>query len=199
MFTGIIELLGKVEFLKGTAQQKELSLTPLQKISCVLGESIAVNGVCLTVKKFSPQNIFFDLGLETLKKTTLGNLKKNNLVHLERALAIGDRLSGHFVLGHIDSTATIIKKIKKANGLQLEISFPQELKNYFVPQGSVAIDGVSLTISKLYKNSFEVFLIPYTLEKTNFINLKVRDKVNLEVDYLGKYVVQILKNFKGIK
>lgn len=199
MFTGIIELFGKVNYLKGTALQKELCLIPSQKINCVLGESIAVNGVCLTVKNFTQQNIFFDLGLETLKKTTLGNLKKNEVVHLERALAVGERLSGHFVLGHIDVTGTAIKKIKKANGLQLEISFPAELKKYFVPQGSIAVNGVSLTISKLYNNSFEVFLIPYTIEKTNFINLKIRDKVNLEVDYLGKYIVQFLENLKGIK
>lgn len=189
MFTGIIEQVGKIKKVEKRSHifcliiESEVVFKEIK-----LGESLSVNGCCLTVTKIEGKNIHFDLSLETAKKTNLVNLKINEMVNLERALRVTDRLSGHFVSGHIDGLGEIKSKIAKGGDLSFKVVIPQELKGYIVPKGSIAVEGISLTINEVADNSFTVQVIPHTLSNTNLSYKKIGDKINIEVDMLGKYV-----------
>ncbi|HEY2588444.1 MAG TPA: riboflavin synthase [Tepidisphaeraceae bacterium] len=193
MFTGIIEKTARVigvatgpAFLRLTIVN---SWTDVQD-----GESIAINGVCLTVAEQGPGEIMFDVVKETLARTNLGMLSEGDAVHVERSLRVGDRLSGHFVQGHIDGPATLVDQGCDAKDeWRLTLECPQELAKYLVPKGSVALDGVSLTIAAVHGNRFEVALIPTTLQITALGRREVGWPFNLEADVLTKTVVAVLE------
>ncbi|QUC64748.1 riboflavin synthase [Nitrosopumilus sp. K4] len=194
MFTGIVEGIGKVEKIsKATKNRSAIQMTVnLGKHSkgLKIGQSVALNGVCLTVTKLSKPNCIFEMIEETTKKTDLGNLKPGGIVNIERSLKAGDRLEGHFVLGHVDGVGTIKKIQKKPKEVQVWFEVPKNLAKYVVKKGSIAIDGISLTVVDVKKNLASVCLIPHTIDVTNFQTKKVGDKINIETDILGKYILK---------
>ena len=199
MFTGIVEGLGKVKRLtiKGADAILEAeALIDLNDVS--IGDSIAVNGACLTVTARN-QNIFnADVSAETLGKTTLKLLQAGAKVNLEKSLRVGGFIGGHFVLGHVDATGRILSQTQKSGSLILAVEIDDILSRYIVEKGSVAIDGVSLTVNKLEKGRFYVNIIPHTAENTTLVAKKVGDLVNIETDVLGKYVEKLLHSPRGI-
>ncbi len=199
MFTGIIEDKGKVLRAEYRGRGKRLSLGFSSQLTDVqLGDSININGVCLTVADKREEALIFDLSEETIKKSDLGELKEGDRVNFERALRLTDRLGGHIVTGHIDGVGTIVEKRKEGDFLNLKIRIPRSVMRYVAPKGSIAIDGVSLTVNELKEEEIRITLIPFTLEKTNLTDKKAGDHVNVESDILGKYVGQLL-NQKGEK
>ena len=194
MFTGLVESLGKVTELKNVGSGSDLriedaSIAP----QLTIGESVAINGVCLTVIGFDSNSFQFQAGPETLKRTNLGQLKEGDKVNLERSLRFGDRLGGHLVQGHIDGIATISKH--EHSGEWLTVWFrclPSSLALQMVSKGSVAVDGVSLTVVDVTEDSFSVALIPHTLAVTTLGIKKPGETVNIETDILGKYVERML-------
>jgi riboflavin synthase len=195
LFTGIVEELG---IILGRHHYKN-SIALLLKGNKVMddlqeGDSIAVNGVCLTVARRSAVDFYADVMPETLRKTNLAELKAGEKVNLERALPVGGRLGGHFVSGHIDGIGTITEEKKEGNALIKRIEAGSWITRYLVEKGSVAVDGVSLTVVDVGENSFSVSLIPHTAKHTTLGYKKNGDKVNLEADILGKYVEKILSN-----
>ncbi len=193
MFTGIIQEIGSIIRIKKSSQSCELRIRAKDIESSNMGDSIAVNGVCLTITKKEEKNFSADVVNETLQRTNLGLLRVGNKVNIEKPLRVGDQLSGHFVLGHIDNTGTIISAVSSFRGI-LEVETKDEIMNYVVEKGSIAVDGVSLTVAEVYKRSFKVALIPHTISATTLDNKKRGDVVNLEADILGKHVVKILKD-----
>ena len=194
MFTGIVEGIGKVERIsKNTKNRSAIQLTVnLGKYAkgLKIGQSVALNGVCLTATKLSKSNCIFEMIEETTKKTDLGNLKPGSIVNIERSLKAGERLEGHFVLGHVDGVG-IIKKIQnKSKEVQIWFEIPKILSKYVVKKGSIAVDGISLTVVDVKKNLASVCLIPHTIEVTNFRTKNVGDKLNIETDILGKYILK---------
>lgn len=193
MFTGIVEELGEI---LGRQHYKESIALLIRGIKIMEdikeGDSIAVNGVCLTVAKISPAAFYADVMPETLRKTNLHELKAGEKVNLERALPVGGRLGGHFVSGHIDGTGIIISEKREGNAQIKLISAGNRVTRYVVEKGSVAVDGVSLTVVHVDKDSFSVSLIPHTAKLTTLGYKKPGDKVNLEADMLGKYVEKLL-------
>jgi riboflavin synthase len=194
MFTGIVEGIGKVERIsKNTKNRSAIQLTVnLGKYAkgLKIGQSVALNGVCLTATKLSKSNCIFEMIEETTRKTDLGNLKPGDIVNIERSLKAGDRLEGHFVLGHIDGVG-IIKKIQnKPKEVQVWFEVPKKLSKYVVKKGSIAVDGISLTVVDVKNNLASVCLIPHTMEITNFKTKNVGDKLNIETDILGKYILK---------
>ncbi len=157
-----------------------------------LGESIALNGVCLTVVETAEGFFSVEAGAETLARTTVGRWAVGERVHLERALALGDRLGGHLVLGHVDGVGRVKESRAEQGGWLLEIEAPPEVEPFLLPKGSVAVDGVSLTVNRVEGDRFSLFLIPETLKRTTLPQLKVGAEVNLEADILGKYVARLL-------
>ena len=155
-----------------------------------IGQSVALNGVCLTATKLTKSKCIFEMIEETTKKTDLGNLKVGGIVNIERSLKAGDRLEGHFVLGHVDGVAIIKKIIKKPKEVQVYFEVPKNLAKYVVKKGSIAVDGISLTVVDIKKTLASVSLIPHTIEITNFHTKKIGDKVNIETDILGKYILK---------
>ena len=198
MFTGIVEERGVVrrfERRTGTARL-EVDATLVMEGS-ELGASVAVNGVCLTVVERRPGGIAFDVGPETLTATALGDLQAGDGVNLERPLRFGGALGGHLVLGHVDGVGTVSAVTRVESTTRVRITVPaREMEPLFVPKGSVAVDGVSLTIAALGELAFEVMLIPHTLAATTLSTLEVRRRVNIEADVIGKYVVRSL-SLKG--
>ena len=193
MFTGIIEDKGKVLRIERRGQEKRLTIgLPPHLTELQLGDSININGVCLTVIQKKEQKIELDLSQETLQKTVLGGLKEGDMVNLERALRLTDRLGGHIVTGHIDGIGMIVGKNKERDFLQLRIKIPESISRYVVQKGSIAIDGISLTVNECQEGEIQMTLIPYTLEKTTLMNKRVGDRVNVEADILGKYVEKFL-------
>ena len=194
MFTGIIEGIGKVEKInKSTQNRSAVQMTVnLGKNAkgLKIGQSVALNGVCLTVTKKIQNKCNFEMIDETTKKTDLGNLKEGSIVNIERSLKAGDRLEGHFVLGHVDGVGTIKKIQKKPKEVQVWFEVPKSLSKYVVKKGSIAIDGISLTVVDVKKNLASVCLIPHTIDVTNFKTRNVGDKVNIETDILGKYILK---------
>jgi riboflavin synthase len=201
MFTGIIEGKGKVLKIEYRGEARRLSIEfPSHLTDVQLGDSISVNGVCLTVTERLGLVSKFDLSDETIKKSALSELKEGYWVNLECALKLNSRLGGHFVTGHIDGIGMITEKRKERDFYKLKVKLPENLSKYVVPKGSIAIDGVSLTVNECRGNEILLTLIPYTLEKTTLLDKKVSDHVNLETDILGKYVEKLLKgegNSKG--
>jgi len=193
MFTGIIENKGKVLRVEFQGQEKKLTLQlPFDLTEVQPGDSININGSCLTVVGKKGQTIELDLSPETLQKTTLAKVKEGDKVNIERALRLSDRLGGHIVTGHIDGIGAITERIQERDFLHLRIRIPQSVSRYVVQKGSIAIDGISLTVNEYRGEEISLTLIPYTLEKTTLINKKVGDEVNVEADILGKYVEKML-------
>jgi riboflavin synthase len=197
MFTGIVEETGVVERIKPAA--KSIELTVRAKVcgrGLRIGDSLAVNGCCLTVVKLTPRAgaklIRLDLLKETWERTNLQYAKAGSLVNLERSLMVGARLGGHFVTGHIDGTGKITRWERAGQDHVLEISAPPEVMRYLVFKGSVTVDGISLTVAVVRKKSFRVWIIPHTYEVTALRERSVGDAVNLEADILGKYVRQFV-------
>lgn len=195
MFTGLVEECGSL--LRSEIEGKSGRLT----VQCELvnqgakpGDSIAVNGCCLTVIHNNDRELTFDAVPETLSRTNLGSLTAGDPVNLERPLAVGDRLGGHFVQGHIDGVGTVISLQENENAVVIEISVPERLRRYLVEKGSVTVDGVSLTVAEVREASFSVWTIPHTRNITNIGFLKPGDEVNLECDILGKYIESLLEH-----
>lgn len=194
MFTGIIEGIGKiVKIEKKTSNRSAVKMTvDLGKHArgLKIGQSVALNGVCLTVTGISNSKCNFEMIEETTKKTDLGNLKEGGIINIERSLKVGDRMEGHFVLGHVDGVG-IIKKIEtKPKEIKIWFEIPKNLTKFVVQKGSIAIDGISLTVVDVQKNLASVCLIPHTVDVTNFHTRKIGDKVNIETDILGKYILK---------
>lgn len=189
MFTGIIEETGTILSAGNgkirIAAQKVLGGTKT-------GDSIAVNGVCLTVTEMTSCGFTADVMPETLSRSNLGSLKKGGNVNLERAMAADGRFGGHFVSGHIDGTGTILKMQNDGNAVWVYISAPRPILNLIIEKGSVAIDGISLTVAKIDEKEFAVSVIPHTGEETTLLNKKAGDIVNLENDVVGKYVQKLM-------
>ena len=193
MFTGLIQSIGKVRSLKRQGNSASLQIeSELVKEDLQLGESIAVNGVCLTVTSWDDRSFTADVSPETLDCTNLGSLRPNLEVNLERALRLSDRLGGHLVSGHIDCVATVKRRYVDQNAVRFEFTMPAEAMRYVVEKGSVAIDGVSLTVNVVSENSFTVAIIPHSLEKTTLKTCSEGSKVNIETDLIGRYVERFL-------
>ncbi len=194
MFTGIVVGTGKVKNItKNTKNRSAVQMTVdlgKQAKGLKMGQSVALNGVCLTVTKLSKHLGRFEMIDETTKKTDLGNLKIGSIVNIERSLKAGDRLEGHFVLGHVDGVGIIKKILKKPKEVQVWFEVPKKLAKYIVKKGSIAIDGISLTVVEVKKNLVSVSFIPHTIQVTNFKTKKIGDKVNIETDILGKYILK---------
>ena len=193
MFTGIIEGLGNiVRFDKKTSNRSAAKMKiKLGKIAkgLKIGESVAINGVCLTAINISRDVAEFEMVGETIKKTNLGSLKNGNKVNIERSLKVGERLEGHFVLGHVDGVGIISKIEKQPNQIKIWTKVPKELLKYVIKKGSITIDGISLTVVDVLKDQFSVSIIPHTMKITNLSYKKAGDKVNIETDILGKYIL----------
>lgn len=186
MFSGIIEELGEVKNI--SKRQNTVFEIRAEKVleGTDIGDSISVNGVCLTVIKKEPGYLTFEAIPETLKVSNLGNLRIKDLVNLERSLKIGDRLSGHFVTGHVDCAGIIRKKNYINNNLCFEVAVPAQFLKYCIPKGSIAVDGISLTLVNNRSNTFSVYIIPHTLSHTTLSFKGPSDKVNIEFDILLK-------------
>ena len=189
MFTGIVEEIGTINNLVNSVLtiQAEKVLTDIK-----LGDSIAVNGTCLTVVNFTESKFSVDLAPETLRRTTFGDLNPGDTVNLERALSANDRFGGHMVQGHVDATGRVISIRDEGDSSIFRISNPKRLKPYLVEKGFIAIDGISLTIVKALTSSFTLSVIPYTRINTNLRDQQIGGKVNLEVDILAKYVENLM-------
>jgi len=194
MFTGIVEGIGKVKKISKITKNRSAiqMVVDLGKHGkgLKIGQSVALNGVCLTVTKLAKDGCTFEMIEETTKKTDLGNLKPGGIVNIERSLKAGDRLEGHFVLGHVDGVGKIKKIEKKPKEIQVWFEIPSNLSKYVVKKGSIAVDGISLTVVDIKKNLASVCLIPHTIEITNFKTKKIGDKINIETDILGKYILK---------
>jgi riboflavin synthase len=191
MFTGLIEQVGTIDHLE--RRDDGLSI----RIACALhpyemGESIAVNGTCLTVKSFAERHFEADASIETLDKTNLGDLGEGDRVHLERALALGSRLGGHLVTGHIDGVGTLVTRAPEGDYVRASFEVPKRLAPFLAPKGSITVNGVSLTVNTVAGAIFDVMLVPYTLDETTFGEMPNGARVNLEVDILAKYVASLM-------
>jgi riboflavin synthase len=193
MFTGLIEDVGKVQKLERRGGSAVLSvLTALPAAEFLLGDSVAINGVCLTVTSIDGSLLSFDVSPETLDKSGLGRLSSGSMVNLERAMRLSDRLGGHIVTGHIDCVATLSERRVESGNIIFNFRLPPEKCRYVIEKGSVAIDGISLTVNSVTSDSFSVNIIPHTAEMTTLKLRKPGDMVNIETDIVGKYVERLL-------
>lgn len=198
MFTGIIEEMGRVEEIKRGSHSAVLAISASKILLDVkMGDSIAVNGVCLTVISWDDKKFLADVMHETLKRSSLGMLQIGNKVNLERAMKVDDRFGGHIVSGHIDGSGIITKIIKDDNAVWYTIETKEKLKRYMIEKGSIAIDGISLTIAEVLQNGFRVSVIPHTQANTTLLYKKQGEVVNLEADCIGKYVYQFMREKDG--
>ncbi len=194
MFTGLVEEAGIVVGCE--VQSRSASLTVAAQLvsdGIQIGDSVAINGTCLTVVAVNGDQLTFDAVPETLARTNLGALNPGAKVNLERPLQVGARLGGHFVSGHIDGVGVVTNVAPDENAVIYTIEIPGSLRRYFIEKGSVSVDGVSLTVAGIEGNQFTVWIIPHTREVTTFGDLKVGDRVNLECDLLGKYIEKLLE------
>ena len=197
MFTGLIETVGHVSGMTPTASGFRASIRTALASDLSLGESIAVNGVCLTVTGTDGDVMHADIGPETARVTTLGALRPDQPVNLERSMRADARVGGHFVQGHVDGTGTVEGVRRDGDSRWLTIGFPGELAPLLIPKGSVSVDGISLTVAVLRDRQFDVMIIPFTWDHTNLLSLRAGDRVNLECDMLGKYVARSLEIEEG--
>ena len=194
MFTGIVEEVGKVASLRVRGDGIRLEIRAKKVLrGLAIDNSISVNGTCLTVVSRRRTGFAVDAVDETLKKTSLGGLKTGDGVNLERAALLSDRLGGHLVQGHVDTTGKVLKRIDLQSSWRYAIQFPKRFRKYLISVGSVAVDGVSLTVARLHPGYFEVAIIPYTHEHTIFGTYKPGSKVNLEFDVVGKYIESLMR------
>ena len=193
MFTGIIEEVGEVAELKPTAAGFRLRLTTGIAPALTPGESLAVNGVCLTVVSSGPDGVHMDVSPETVRVSALGSLKRGSLVNLERPLRAEARVGGHFVQGHVDATGTIEEIRRDGDSWWMTVKFPPSHAALIVRKGSIAVDGISLTVAGVDDKRFDVQVIPFTWKHTTLRTVKVNDAVNLEFDLIGKYVLRAME------
>jgi riboflavin synthase len=197
MFTGLIEGTGKLVKIEPRGKDMLLSIEAGFELDGLAeGESVSVDGVCLTVVSWNERTFTAEVSQETLSRTTISRLRPGDQVNLERALRLGDRLGGHLVNGHVDGKARVILRKKRGDSIVFAFEVAPELARYLIEKGSVAVDGVSLTINSCDEKSFEVNLVPHSARVTNLGNLKVGDQVNLEVDVIGKYVEKFVRNMQ---
>lgn len=193
MFTGIVEETGEVISLTENANSWRLKLRAGLVLSDIgVGDSLACNGCCLTVAAIDGSELSFDLLEETLRLTSLAGVKSGSLINLERSLAANGRFGGHVVSGHVDATGEILEFEARGKNHYLRVSTPQKFRQYIVSKGSIALDGMSLTVAEVHDDSLAVWLIPHTLQITNLQQRTVGDRVNLEFDLLAKYVERML-------
>jgi riboflavin synthase len=200
MFTGLIQELGIIQSITSNAEGKEFVIRAPNLIKEIsIDDSVATNGVCLTATKIEGDTFRVQAIHMTLEKTSVGFLKSGDKVNLELSLRPQDRLGGHFVQGHVNALGKIVKIAKIGNNWEVEISFPIELRKYMISEGSICLDGISLTIARLTDSTLTVAIIPHTLEKTSLSCKKVEDVVNIEVDMLAKYIENFLRFNKDSK
>ena len=195
MFTGLVETTGEVAALAERGQSARLTLrAPRLAAEAVTGESIAVNGCCLTVSAHDAAagTLAFDLLAQTLRVTSLGDLQSGSLVNLERALQVGDRFGGHFVQGHVDATLDVLDWCRHGADHRLTVSLPEEHRGLVIPKGSVCLDGISLTAAEVGVDSLTCWIIPHTIEVTHLKAMQTGRRMNVEFDMLGKYVRSLL-------
>ena len=193
MFTGLIEAVGRVGQMTQTGSGLRITIRTQIAVGLTDGESVSVNGVCLTVAQRDATGFSADIGPETARVTTLGRLKADQPVNLERAMPANGRFGGHFVQGHVDGIGTVRDVRIEGDARWVKAVFPPELAPLFVPKGSVALDGVSLTVAALGPDHFDVMIIPFTWTHTNLSALQAGSLVNLECDVVGKYVVRSVR------
>ena len=200
MFTGLIEDLGTLRDIRTGADQARLTVaTGLPMAELTLGESIAVNGVCLTVTSFGDGAFSADVSPETMACTTLGDLSRGARVNLERALRLSGRLGGHLVTGHIDGQGRIVERLKDGNAWRFKFQTDVAVSAFLVAKGSITIDGISLTVNEVSEETFSLAIIPLTLSKTTLQDRNVGDTVNVETDLIGKYVARFLQDGTSVK
>jgi len=193
MFTGIITDVGRVRQLR-RGELLELTIaTAFDTAAIAIGASIACSGACLTVVTVAPGVFTVQASAETLTCTTLGDWEEGTPVNLEKSLRLGDELGGHLVLGHVDGTARIVERRPEAESVRFVFEAPEELASFIAPKGSVALDGVSLTVNEVARNRFGVNIIPHTLACTNLGSLQAGQRMNLEVDLMARYVARLLR------
>jgi len=193
MFTGIIETVGEVVDVKPTPAGFRLRLSTELSADLSPGESVAVNGVCLTVVSAGADGVHMDVSPETIRVSTLGSLKRGGAVNLERPMRADARVGGHFVQGHVDATGTIEEIRQDGDAWWVTVKFPPSFASQIVRKGSIALDGISLTVAGVDDKRFDVQVIPFTWEHTNLHLAKVNDAVNIECDILGKYVLRAME------
>ena len=194
MFSGIIKHTGKINQIYRNNNNCVIEILSKIKFSkSEIGSSISCSGACLTLEKYKGNLIKFYISKETLSRTNLKSLNKGDLINLEKSLKYGDRISGHFVQGHVDTTGTIKKIDFVGKSWFVNFKLPKKYMKYLIQKGSITINGVSLTVSKILKNGFQIVIIPQTLKLTNLMFLKEKDVVNVEFDVLGKYIKSFLK------
>lgn len=198
MFTGIVEEMGEIRAIHREGRGCRLEIGAAKVLEGTqLGDSIAVNGTCLTVTQMGKSEFFCDVTAETMKRTAFSLFQAGTKVNLERALTLSTRLGGHIVLGHVDGTATIISKKKVDNAVHITFETDPNYRKYVVEKGSIAVDGISLTVAEKRDFRFSVALIPHTGEETTLLMKKVGDIVNIEYDYVGKYIEQLMNRSEG--
>jgi len=194
MFTGLVEATGTITKITNLGDQSRYQIAIPFASELALGDSVATNGCCLTVAELNDGSASFDLLHQTLKVTSLGSLKENSTVNLERALLPTQRLGGHFVQGHVDATGTLIDLSTHGQDHRLEISLPPQIHKYCIDKGSIAIDGISLTIAELGDSSATFWITPHTFRETHLHTLEIGTPINLEADLLAKYTEKLLAN-----
>ena len=193
MFTGIVEELGNISKIKKTDTGKKFTITAKSIMDDLkVGDSVSVNGVCLTVTTYDESSFNLDLVKETLKKSNLGDLKKGNSVNLERAITLSTRLGGHILQGHVETVGVIMDKVPSGDGTTLSVGIDPGFMRYCISKGSIALDGVSLTIASMSENIIKIALIPHTLEMTTLGLKDVGDSLNIETDIIGKYIERLM-------
>lgn len=194
MFTGLIEEIGEIKSIEKGARSARITIKA-EKVMCgiKIGDSVSTNGVCLTVTEFNKNSFSVDVMAETIRSSNLGKLKSGSHVNLERALMASDRLGGHIVSGHIDGIGTIVDFCIEENATWVSVETTVDILKYIVHKGSIAIDGISLTVAYVDENIFKVSIIPHTKGETTLISKKVGDEVNLESDMMAKYIEKLLK------
>ncbi len=199
MFTGIIESIGTVKQMqdKGGDMRLTLDTGKLDMTDVTLGDSIAVNGVCLTVIEMTSNSFSADVSRETLKHTSLGRLKTGSSVNLEKALTLQTRLGGHMVSGHVDALGTVLERKDDARSIWFKLQAPGNLARYIVHKGSITVDGTSLTVNAVDGNEFELNIVPHTLQETIMGSYEAGTEVNLEVDIIGRYLERLLLGDKA--
>lgn len=197
MFTGIIEGIGKIKKKTlGAGGNTIISIElPFSTKGFEIGESVSVDGVCLTIKKIDGDEILMDISEETVTRSTLGMLRTGDLVNIERALKLSDRIGGHLVLGHVDGVGRIMLKEQTRGSWLLRIGVDKRISRYVVEKGSVAVDGISLTVNRWGKDFFEVNIVPHTAQQTTILKKRI-NFVNIETDIIGKYVEKFLNSIK---
>jgi riboflavin synthase len=194
MFTGLVEGVGRIKGIRRKQEEMQLMiLPPFSASACRPGDSISVDGVCLTVTHLAGDLLAVDVSAETLSRSTLGLLKQDDAVNLERALKVSDRLGGHLVAGHVDGIGKILQKERRHRSWFFRIGIDRSLSRYTIEKGSIAVDGISLTINHCEDRFFEVNIIPHTASETTLQRKKVGDLVNIETDMLAKYVEKFVK------